>query len=262
MRSARVRTGRTRLVGVKASPGDQVRLLEVQRLDSSLDRLAHRRRTLPELQEIETLDVQIGELDDRIVLAQADDSDLGREQAKLETDIDVVRGRMARDQQRLDTGQVGSPRELENLQSEVTSLKRRQTELEDTELELMERREEIAGAIKELTERRDQATAGLEAAVKRRDESLSAIADEEAAAKIERQQLVPGLPSELLALYEKLRGSADGVGAAALQRGRCEGCHLQLGTTDINEIRGAAPDEVLRCPECRRILVRTPESGL
>lgn len=247
---------------VNASPEDQLRLLDVQQLDSTLDRLAHRRRTLPELQEIETLEAQIGELDDRIVLAQTDDSDLGQDQAKLETDIDVVRGRMARDQQRLDSGQVGSPRELENLQSEVTSLKRRQTELEDAELELMERREEIAGVVKAVTEQRDQAAESLQAAVKRCDESLAAIAEEEAATTTEREKIAPALPADLMTLYEKLRGSADGVGAAALHRGRCEGCHLQLGTTDVNTIRAAAADEVLRCPECRRILVRTPESGL
>lgn len=253
---------RTRLGCVKASPEDQLRLLDLQQLDSSLDRLAHRRQTLPEHQQIESLETQIGELADRIVLAETDDGDLGRDQAKLETDIDVVRGRMARDQQRLDSGQVGSPRELENLQSEVTSLRRRQSELEDAELELMERREEIAGIIKTLTEGRDRASAALDEATKRRDESLAAIAEEEAATRADRQKLADALPTDLTALYEKLRASSDGVGAAALHRGRCEGCHLQLGTTDINAIRAAAPDEVLRCEECRRILVRTPESGL
>jgi predicted nucleic acid-binding Zn-ribbon protein len=70
------------------------------------------------------------------------------------------------------------------------------------------------------------------------------------------------LPAELVALYDKVRAASGGVGAAALQRGRCEGCHLQLNTTDLNRIREAPADEVLRCEECRRILVRTPESGL
>lgn len=247
---------------MNAAAEDQLRLLDVQQLDSTLDRLAHRRRTLPEHAQIEALETQVGDLDDKIVLAQTDDSDLGREQAKLETDIDVVRGRMSRDQQRLDTGQVGSPRELENLQSEVGSLRRRQSELEDAELELMERREEIGGVVKALAERRDEAVASLEAAVARRDEALAAIAEEETATKSARETLAAALPADLMALYEKLRASSAGVGAAALLRGRCEGCHLQLGTTDINAIRAAAPDEVLRCEECRRILVRTPESGL
>ena len=63
-------------------------------------------------------------------------------------------------------------------------------------------------------------------------------------------------------MYEKLRASSGGVGAAALHRGRCEGCHLQLNTTDLNRLRDAPDDDVVRCEECRRILIRTDESGL
>src|ERR1700739_2420770 len=93
---------------VKASPDDQLQLLDLQAQDSILQRLTHRRETLPELAEIDELESRIANLDDEIVTVETEDSDLGREQAKLETDIDVVRGRMTRDQQRLDAGQVGS----------------------------------------------------------------------------------------------------------------------------------------------------------
>jgi predicted nucleic acid-binding Zn-ribbon protein len=70
------------------------------------------------------------------------------------------------------------------------------------------------------------------------------------------------LSGELVALYEKVRAGSNGIGAAALYRGRCEGCHLQLNTTDLKRIHDAPPDDVLRCEECRRILVRTADSGL
>ena len=69
-------------------------------------------------------------------------------------------------------------------------------------------------------------------------------------------------PADLLAFYDKLRAQYAGVGAAALRQGRCEGCRLSFSTSDLNAIRAADPDEVLRCEECRRILVRTAESGL
>ncbi|MGI9007232.1 MAG: zinc ribbon domain-containing protein [Streptosporangiaceae bacterium] len=59
-----------------------------------------------------------------------------------------------------------------------------------------------------------------------------------------------------------MRAQHGGVGAAALHQRRCQGCHLTLNTVDVNTIRAAPPDEVLRCEECRRILVRTPDSGL
>ena len=95
----------------------------------------------------------------------------------------------------------------------------------------------------------------------RRDAALAEIAEEAGKASDRRAEVAAGEPADLMALYEKLRAQ-HGVGAAALRRGRCEGCHLSLNTVDLNRIRAAAPDEVLRCEECRRILVRTPESGL
>jgi uncharacterized protein len=69
-------------------------------------------------------------------------------------------------------------------------------------------------------------------------------------------------PADLLTLYDKLREQHGGLGAAALIRGSCQGCNLSLNSSDLAAIRAAAPDEVLRCEECRRILVRTPESGI
>jgi predicted nucleic acid-binding Zn-ribbon protein len=247
---------------VKAAPDDQLRLLDLQALDSALDRLAHRRRTLPELEQIAQVDARVTQLAGDIVLVETEDSDLGREQSKLEGDIDVVRTRMAKDQQRLDAGQVSSPRELENLQSEIESLKRRQGDLEDEELEIMEKREVVQTRLQELRDEREQLTVTLGEAEQRRDVAFAEIdADREKTAQ-QREELASTLASDLVALYEKIRGSSAGVGAAALHRGRCEGCHLQLNTTDLNRLREAPEDDVVRCEECRRILVRTAESGL
>jgi hypothetical protein len=70
------------------------------------------------------------------------------------------------------------------------------------------------------------------------------------------------IPGDFLSLYEKIRSTSGGVGAAALRKRRCDGCHLELDPAALNEIRSAPPDAVVRCEECRRILVRTDESGL
>jgi len=247
---------------VKAAPDDQLRLLDLQGLDAALDRLAHRRRTLPEIEQIDQLDAKVTQLAGDIVLVDTEDSDLGREQSKLEADIDLVRSRMQKDQQRLDAGQVSSPRELENLQSEIESLKRRQGDLEDDELEIMEKREVVQSRLQELRDERERLVVELNDAEQRRDVAFAEIDAEREKTTQQRDELAATLPADLLALYDKVRGSSAGVGAAALHRGRCEGCHLQLNTTDLNRLREAPEDEVLRCEECRRILVRTAESGL
>lgn len=247
---------------MNAAPDDQLRLLDLQALDSALDRLAHRRRTLPELATADELQARVDRLADDVVLLQTEDTDLGREQSKIDADVDVVRSRMAKDQQRLDTGQVSSPRELENLQSEIASLHRRQGDLEDAELEVMEKREIVQQRLAEVVAERERVVLELAATEQRRDATFAEIDAEAEKATQQRAELAAGIGAELLALYEKVRAASAGVGAAALHRGRCEGCHLQLNTTDLNRLRDAPADEVVRCEECRRILVRTAESGL
>jgi predicted nucleic acid-binding Zn-ribbon protein len=247
---------------VKAAPDDQLRLLDLQALDSTLDRLTQRRRTLPEHEQLEQLDARITQIRDDIVLVETEDSDLAREQSKLEGDIDLVRTRMTKDQQRLDAGQVSSPRELENLQSEIESLRKRQSDLEDDELEIMEKREIVQTRLQELRDEQEQLHTTRGDTQERLQTTLREIDDEHASAAQQRGVVAAAVPADLLALYDKIRASSSGVGAAVLRRGRCEGCNLQLNTTDLNRLRDAPADDVVRCEECRRILVRTDESGL
>ena len=78
----------------------------------------------------------------------------------------------------------------------------------------------------------------------------------------QRTALSAQIPEDLLALYEKVRVPNGGMGAAMLRQRRCEGCRMELASSEISALRTAAPDMVLRCDNCRRILIRTPESGL
>ena len=245
-----------------AEPAVQLRLLELQALDSRLDQIEHRRRTLPQLATIADLEARLAALRDRIIAGETEVDDLERGLAKAETDVEQVRARAAKDQELLDSGRVSSSRELENLQHEIASLARRQGDLEEAELEVMERLEEARGALGTLTTERDGLRAELDAATAERDESWSAGDRDKEWVGGERSKVLGDIPADLLALYEKLRADHEGVGSAALHQRRCEGCRMELNPNDIGKIREAAPDTVLRCEECRRILVRTPESGL
>lgn len=246
---------------MKAAPEAQQLLLELAELDTVLDRLAHRRRTLPELAEIEELAARQARLAAAVIETETQVSDLAREQAKAEADVDAVRARAERDRKRLDAGQVSSPKELSSLQSEIASLQRRQSDLEEVVLEIMERREAAERRVAALKAERDETATRRAAAEDRRDAAFAEIDKEQAEVTARRSALTGTIPPDLLALYEKLRGQY-GVGAAMLQSGRCQGCKVTLSIADLNRIRAAAPDEVLRCEECRRILVRTPQSGL
>ncbi|MGI8692788.1 MAG: zinc ribbon domain-containing protein [Geodermatophilaceae bacterium] len=247
---------------MKADPEDQLRLLDLQAVDTVMAQRTYRRRTLPELAIIAESATRLATLSGDVVRAQTEIGDLSREQRRLELDVDQVRSRSERDQQRLESGSVGSPKELERLQHEVQSLARRQGDLEDQVLELMERREALDAALAAVNESVQRVTADRDDATARRDSAFAEIDAELSDREAERDGLTAALPADLLALYERLRAGSGGTGAAALRQRRCEGCRMELASTDLNRARNAPPDEVLRCEECGRILVRTPESGL
>jgi uncharacterized protein len=247
---------------VKADPFVQLRLLDLQALDSALDRLAHRRRTLPELAEIEKLEAQVDALRDDTVRAETEVSDLAREQKKFEDEIEQVRARRTRDESHLNSGAVTNAKQLEELQHEVATLNRRQSDLEDGELEVMERAETAQATLDRLVGERDRLLASRDEAGVARDKAFAEIDDEISRTTAERAELATTFPADLLALYERLRAEHGGVGAGAIERGRCGGCRLDLMQNEKADIRAAAPDDVLRHEECGRIMVRTAESGI
>ncbi|MGW4028307.1 zinc ribbon domain-containing protein [Streptomyces sp. NPDC004838] len=247
---------------MNAAPADQLRLLDVQALDVRLSQLAHKQKSLPEHAEIDSLTKDLTQLRDLLVAAQTEESDTAREQTKAEQDVDQVRQRAVRDQQRLDSGAVSSPKDLESLQREIVSLAKRQGDLEDVVLDVMERRESAQERVTELTDRAASVQAKVDLVTAQRDVARQELDDQAASATKEREVLAAAVPADLLKLYEKLRVQQGGVGAARLFQRRCEGCRLELNITELNEVRAAAPDAVLRCENCRRILVRTAESGL
>lgn len=246
---------------MNAEPAAQLRLLDLQALDTALAQLAHRRRTLPELAAIAEREQRTSAPTSDTVDAQTRVDDIAAEQQRLEKEIEAVRARAARDEQRLQSGGLPA-KELEGLQHELTTLARRQSTLEDELLELMEQREEADAALAELTGQRDGLAAEKAGLEQQRDAAFAEIDAAAAERTAERGSVAAQLPADLLALYEKAREHGGGFGAAMLRQRRCEGCHIELSGSELSSVRQAAPDAVVRCDNCRRILVRTAESGL
>lgn len=246
---------------MNADPAAQLRLLDVQAADTAIAQLEHRRETLPELAVIADRQAELSRLDSDRIRAQTEAGDLAREQRRLEGDVEQVQSRAARDQQRMQSGAVPA-KELESLQHEVQSLARRQSDLEDSVLELMESREVADARLAAVLADVAKAGAERDAAAAARDAVFAEIDAEVAARTATRDRLAAELPDDLRTLYEKVRASSGGVGAAPLRHRRCEGCRLELAGSELRAARAAPPEEVLRCENCRRILVRTPESGL
>ena len=188
--------------------------------------------------------------------------DLTREQKRADADVEQVKTRRTRDQGMIDAGQVSDPKTLERMLGELESLNRRIGNLEDVELEVMERLEETQATLTEKTEALgplDTEDAELRASYDQKSGDLERELED---VRAERVQTASGMPADLMALYQKLRDQKGGVGAAALRRRECGGCRLTLNASDLGIIAKLPTDEVVRCEECNRILVRTGESGL
>ena len=247
---------------IKAEPADQRRLLDLQAVDTTLAQLLHKRRTLPEHTTIAALVQKRDALDEQLVEADTRVGDLELEQSKAEADLEPVRARLQRNQERIDTGAVGDPKALAAMVDEVEHVKRRIGELEDAELEVMEALEQAQAERARLRELRAGLAAELATHVAERDQQVAEIDRAGGEHTAERNQLVPLLPEPLVALYERVRAQHAGSGAAMLRQRRCTGCQIEANAADLRGYAAAAPDEVLRCEECGRILVRTAESGL
>lgn len=246
---------------MKAEPVRQQRLLDLQAIDTRLAQIAHARESLPQHEALAELVRRADVLDADLVRATTALGDVQREIDKAEADVQLVRDRADRNQSRLDSGQ-GTAKDLQALQSELTSLARRQDELEEVQLEVMERAEGIGTEVGGLTTEREELTTRIEAVTAERDSALADLDAEAEQVRAPRDGTAAAVGEDLLALYTKVRDDHGGLGVAILRQGRCGGCQLELNTVELNRIKGAPDDEVIRCEECRRILVRTEESGL
>jgi predicted nucleic acid-binding Zn-ribbon protein len=247
---------------LKADPADQERLLGLAELDTRADVLRTKRAKLPQEAELSENRTEQDAVDATLRDLQIRVDDLSRAQRKSDADVEQVKSRKVRDQQRIDSGAVTNPKDLEHLQHELVSLDRRISELEDIELEVMEELETAQKELAGLTSQAESLKERADALARERDELAAELDDQLAALTTERAKVVDGMPDDLIALYDRIRAQKGGVGAALLRARRCEGCSLELNPADLGVISKAAADEVLRCEECGRILVRTAESGI
>lgn len=250
---------RTDKVGsVKATPENQRTLLDIAELDRRIQQ-AERARTQPaqgaRINELAA--VRQGQLRELTALTGVLD-DARTELSRLESDVKLAEQRRDRDAQRL--AEATDPKQAQAFENEIASLGRRLSALEDTELEVMGRVEDAQAAVDAQQALIDQTNAeGAKLTSEAKAAVASATTEGEHLAR-DRDALAESIAADLLADYE--RRASRGIGVGLLRRGVCEGCRMVLSGTDLTSIRRAADDDVISCPECGAILVRTDESGL
>ena len=239
---------------MKASPSDQRQILDIQRHDLALTSLAHKLATLPEIAALSAATIKSNNTRDLRIAAETELSDVTRELNRAEADVEQVVTRLQKDEARLNSG-TGTPKELESLQHEVVSLNARRAELEEVELEVMLRVDGIKSRIDELKALEETLATEIAELTDRKNVASLALESESAQLQTERTATVTSVDKAIYDLYEKIR-SGGGAGAAALLGGQCLGCNLSINSVDLKRMLDSAEDEVIRCEECRCILVR------
>jgi len=239
---------------MKAAPSDQLQILDIQRMDFAVATLRNKLLALPEIAELLGTTQRLAVVRDLAIAAETQISDIKRELLRSEADVEQVVTRLERDEKRLaDAGT--SAKELEKLQHEVQTLSTRRSELEEVELEIMLRIDSIKERLQELRGEETALNSAAEEILGRKVFASEEIELEIASLTEERKLTASTVDGALLELYEKIR-SNSGTGAAAMREGRCDGCHLAINSVEISRIKTLPSDEVVRCEECRCILVR------
>lgn len=239
---------------MKASQSDQLQILDIQRMDFHVATLRNRLAALPEIADLLACTQRLAVVRDLEIAAQTQISDIKRELLRAEADVEQVVVRLERDEKRLSDGSA-APKELEKLQHEVETLSARRYELEEVELEVMLRIDSIKSRLDELRGEEERLTTTSTEIQFRKNSASSLIEEEIASTTSERNATSASVDAALLELYEKMR-SNTGTGAAALREGRCDGCHLAINSVELGRMKTLASDEVVRCEECRCILIR------
>ena len=243
---------------MKADPQLQRRLVDLADLDIRLSGLAHRRQELPEQAALDELEAERRSAAESAARASIQVEDLDRAIAKLKSDLQAVRKRRASDSSMLGAGGL-SERQSTELEYELGSLARREENLEAELAELDERHSALSADVQHSGAMVSDLDARIATAVSDRDVALADLEDAVTAALAERAREAGELPEDLLALYTRSAESA-GVGAAILNGNRCTACAMDLDRSSVSSLRAAAADEVVTCPECGVIVVRTATS--
>jgi predicted nucleic acid-binding Zn-ribbon protein len=225
-------------------------LFAVQETDLAIDAAVAR------LSEVEA---QLGESEELIAARERRDQcretiqPLEASQRDLDLQAGEVREKVTDVEGKLYGGRVSNPKELEDLQADLASLKRQLKTREDEELEVMLQLEEAEAALKEA----EAALAEVEKAWEADQKSLRAeqaeLQAEIAGLEAKRAGQVDGMDGGALNLYSLLRERRQGTALALVERGLCQGCRISLPMSVLQKARTGVG--LVQCVSCERILL-------
>lgn len=229
------------------------KLLALQELDTTATSLNARKTVLESGEDVAAAKARADEVERVLGEFRLQLDEVEREQRRLEFEIDSITQKAAAEEKRMYDGSVSNAKELESMQAEVKNLKDRRTRVEDDLLEKLERREDLEAQVGTTSGELAEAREVFESVGAGSATELQQIVDKLGGLSGERTALTGDIDEELLELYEDLRASKKGVGAAALTGGVCQGCHEKLSALELEKLKKT--EGIKRCDYCRRILI-------
>ncbi len=150
------------------------------------------------------------------------------------------------------SGKIQIPKELQELQNEIASLKRLMISLEDKQLEAMMEVEEADAKLTLTNEELNVIQSNLIEHNAILNGEKSSLLSQIERLEAERKAVLPNIPAIDLGLYEQLRKSRNGVAVVKIASKACTACGTTLTAAMIQSTQSSG--QLVRCPTCGRIL--------
>ncbi len=174
-------------------------------------------------------------------------------QKELDLDAEEAREKAAEIDRKLYGGTVKNPKELEDFQADLTSLRGQLRKREDVLLEVMLELEDVEAALKGAESTLAETEAAWTANQAVQADTQAALKGEISALEEKRSGQLDGMDRAALSLYETLRERRQGTAVAVVERGLCQGCRISLPMSVIQKARAGAG--LVQCVSCERILL-------
>ena len=225
-------------------------LYRLQKLDLDLESRRSRVRevtaALEDDRALQTAQAEVAALEGQLRPQEARAADL-----TLEIKSVVEQTQQLND--RLYSGAVNNPKELEDIQHKIAERERRHAALEDSLLETMIASEELQVALDAAQERLRQAKAARVLVQETLGAELQQLKSEIKRLKADRERVASEISPEFIEVYQTLRPRKGGHAIALLEGECCSVCGVGQTTDTVQQVRQNL--ELITCESCGRILV-------
>ena len=223
-------------------------LIQLQKTDAELIEVSHFLKDVPN---------QIQDIDNKIeasfeIVARAQDKLAANQKKRRDLEAEIQDTKELATKYKRQLGEVKTNREYTSLLQEIDETEKKADNLEEEIISEMLQADDIEEEIKAATQKANEAK---EKFTKEKETLLNKKTQLEETRKkldLEKESLLPKIPSDLLALYKNTASKNNGIALSQVTEEFCSMCHMRIRPQVINELKEAK--KIIVCENCGRIL--------